>query len=164
MLLSPSRGGGRDGPGGPAYWLTVTSPLSGIPVPRRRQLAATVVLFAALFLAVGAVAMTGRAATVKVFGGIALVIAVLLGLIAWGVARSIRIDVADRRLDAAIEAAVSEHGMGCGCGHDHDADELHVSCGHDGAGTECERDCETCVLSAMRPSPHASRADRLAAQ
>lgn len=145
--------------------LAVTSPLSGIPLPRRRQLAATLALFAALFVAVGAVAMTGRPATVRVFGGVALAIALLLGLMSWGVMRSIRVDAADQALDAAIEQAVAEqYGSLCSCGHEHDPNETHImsACAH--TGDACERDCTTCVLAAMRPSPRLSRAERLAAQ
>jgi ABC-type nickel/cobalt efflux system permease component RcnA len=144
----------------------VTSPLSGIPIPRRRQLAATLALFAALFVAVGAVAMTGHPTAVRAFGGVALVIALLLGLMAWGVLRSMRIDAADRALDAAIDAAVTEkYGSLCSCGHEHDPNETHITdaCAH-GGGEGCERDCTTCVLAAMRPSPRLSRAERLAAQ
>ena len=143
----------------------MTSPLSGIPLPRRRQLAATLALFAVLFVAVGAVAMTGRPATVRAFGGVALGIALLLGLMAWGVTRSMRIDAADQALDAVIEEAVAQqYGSLCSCGHEHDPNETHVTnaCAH--TGDACERDCTTCVLAAMRPSPHHSRAERLAAQ
>ncbi|TAM84925.1 MAG: hypothetical protein EPN43_12145, partial [Jatrophihabitans sp.] len=99
----------------------MSSPLSGIPIPRRRRLAATLALFAVLFVAVGAVALTGQVTTVRLFGVAALLVAVVLTLVAWGTARSVRIDAADARLDAAIEAAVTEQfGSMCSCGHDHD--------------------------------------------
>lgn len=124
-------------------------------------MAATFVLFATLFAAVGAVAATGRGtAAAPVFCAIALAVAVLLGLIAWGVQRSIRIDLAERSLDAAIEETIAHaggHAAMCGCGHEHDPDELHVTdaeaCAHDGSGAACSHDCETCVLAALRPQP-----------
>ncbi|MEO8889101.1 MAG: hypothetical protein ABI301_05415 [Jatrophihabitantaceae bacterium] len=145
----------------------MNSALSGIPVPRRRQLAATLGLFAVLFLAVGAVATTGGgSALVRVFSALALLVAAVLGLIAWGVAHSIKIDQAEMRLDAAIEDTISANGGPatlCGCGHDHDPDELHVTdaCDHDGRGADCTQNCDTCVLAAMRPSPTRPRTERL---
>ena len=144
----------------------MNSALSGVPVARRRTAAATLGLFAVLFLAVGAVAATGTGTgVVRAFAAVALLLAVLLGLLAWGVAHSVKLDLADQRLDAAIAQAVAEHGgaLACGCGHDHDPDELHVTdaCEHDGAGETCEHDCETCVLAALRPSPTTTRAERL---
>ena len=104
------------------------------------------------------------------FAAVALVAALLLALLAWGVANSLRLDraaasaragrAAERELDAAIEAAVREHG-GAGCGHDHDPSELTVPddpCERDGHGAGCTHSCETCVLATMqraasRPSP-----------
>jgi hypothetical protein len=151
----------------------MTSPLSGIPIEKRRHAAATVGLFAALFVAIGAVALTGRtSAAAPVFSVIALVLAALLGLIAWGITRGIRMDLAEMRLDAAIEATLAErpeYATLCSCGHDHDPNELHItdedksgdSCSHDGAGAACAHDCGTCVLAAMRPSPNRTRSERL---
>jgi len=145
----------------------VNSALSGVPIARRRTAAATLALFAVLFLAVGAVAATGTGTgVVRAFAAVALLVAVVLGLLAWGVAHSVKLDLAEQRLDAAIEQAVAAHGgtaLACGCGHDHDPDELHVTdaCAHDGAGETCEHDCETCVLAALRPSPTTTRAERL---
>jgi hypothetical protein len=145
--------------------VAVTSPLSGIAIDKRRQLAATLGLFAMLFIAVGAVAATGASTgIVKAFVVIALLVAVFLGLTAWGVLRSVKLDLAEQRLDAAIESAVKARGGAmCDCGHEHDPDEMHVvdACAHDGSGTECEHSCDTCVLTAMRPSPNRTRADRL---
>ena len=145
--------------------LTVSSSLSALPIGRRRQLAATLGLFAMLFVAVGAVAATGRStAAVRAFSAVALVVAALLALIAWGVLHSVRVDLAEQRLDAAIEQAVRTSGMtSCDCGHEHDPNELHVTdaCAHDGAGVDCTHTCETCVLTAMRPSPSRTRAERL---
>ena len=157
----------------------MNSSLSGVPIAARRRLAATLGLFAVLFVAVGAVAATGRGtAAAPVFSAVAIVIAVLLALIAWGVQRSIKIDLAEQRLDAAIEEAIATHGgdvIACGCGHDHDPSELHVtdaeptdthhrhdaSCSHDGSGAACSHDCETCVLAALRPSPSQTRSQRM---
>jgi hypothetical protein len=128
-------------------------------VDKRKQLAATLGLFSVLFIAVGAVAATGPAtAVIRVFVVLALAVAVLLALIAWGVARSVRVDRVDQSLDAAIEAAVaaSPGGFGqlCDCGHEHDPTELHVTddpCEQDGAGHDCTHSCDTCVLASLRP-------------
>ena len=59
----------------------MSSPLSGIPIAKRRRAAATLGLFATLFVAVGAVAATGGGSSAApVFTGVAIVIAVLLGM------------------------------------------------------------------------------------
>ncbi len=146
----------------------MSSPLSGISAEKRRQLAATLGLFAMLFITVGAVAATGPSTGVtKAFVAVAVAIAVLLGLIAWGVLRSVRLDVSEQRIDAAIAAAVAARGSGslCSCGHDHDPTEMHYvgadPCAHDGTGDECSHSCDTCVLAALRPSPNRTRAQRL---
>jgi hypothetical protein len=152
----------------------VSSPLSEIEVEKRRKVAATLGLFAMLFVAIGTVAATGASTSiVKGFVVVALVLAVLLGLMAWGVLHSIKLDIADRALDAAIEQAVRASGRSmCDCGHDHDPDEMHfvdgegqhltgIKCAHDGSGTDCSHSCDTCVLSALRPSPHRTRAERM---
>ena len=142
--------------------------LSGIAIDRRRRLAATLGLLAVLCVAVGVVATTGSTpGIVRVFSAVALIFAVLLGLAAWGVTHSVKIDSAERRLDAAIEDAVASNdgALSFGCGHEHDVDEMHVSaepCAHDGAGTGCTHSCDTCVLASLRPSPSRSRAERLA--
>ncbi|MDP9115797.1 MAG: hypothetical protein M3O28_00710 [Actinomycetota bacterium] len=162
----------------------MSSPLSGIPIERRRQFAATLGLFAVLFVAVGIVAMTGRAHGVAIgFSAVSLSVAALLALGAWRVALTVRADLAEQHLDAAIAESIATLGPGqmCGCGHDHDPDELHVStarhaevstarhadmgsadCADDGHGLDCSRDCPSCVLASMRPSPTSSRAARFA--
>ena len=155
----------------------MASTLSRIPVENRRRLAATVGLFATLFIAVGAVATTGpSSAGVRVFSVLAFVIAGVLALTGWGVLRSVRLDMAEQRLDRAIAASVAALGpaakeqVACACGHDHDPNEIHVNtatggageCSHDGHGLACAHDCDVCVLSAMRPSPTATRAARAA--
>ena len=150
----------------------MSSPLSGLPVDKRKQLAATLGLFASLFIAVGAVAATGQGtAVIRAFVVIALVAGILLALMGWGVVHSVRVDTADRTLDAAIEQAVAaapqRFGQLCNCGHEHDPTELHItdaepaSCAHDGAGATCTHDCASCVLGSLRPSPTQTRAERL---
>lgn len=143
----------------------MASQLSGIAVEKRRLLAATLGLFAALFIAVGAVAATGAStAVVKGFVAVALLLALLLALMAWGVAHSIKADVAEQGVDAAIEQAVRARGGSlCDCGHEHDPTELHVTddpCARDGAGAGCTHTCDTCVLARLRPSPNRTRAER----
>jgi hypothetical protein len=158
----------------------VSSPLSEIEVEKRRKVAATLGLFAMLFIAIGAVSATGATtAVIKGFVAVALGIAFLLGLLAWGVVRSIKLDLETQHLDATIEAAVRASGRRmCDCGHDHDPNELHVVdddqrvdvneapaaaslCSHDGSGVECSHSCDTCMLGAMRPLPHRTRAERM---
>jgi hypothetical protein len=152
----------------PGILVAVSSTLSAIPVDKRRRLAATVGLFAVLFVAVGVVATTGSSpGVVRVFSAVSLGVAAVLALAAWGIAYSVKVDLAEQRLDAAIAASVGELGrdeISCGCGHEHDPDELHVvdaGCEHDGRGVGCTHSCDTCVLATLRPSPTTSRSARL---
>lgn len=139
----------------------MTSPeLSQIPIEKRRKLAATVGLFAVLFIAVGAVAATGPSTTgIKVFVVLAFLVAFGLGLVSWGITTSVKRELGERRLDDAInEVVAARGGMSCGCGHDHDPNELHITdedetCAHDGAGAACAHDCDSCVLTALRREP-----------
>lgn len=136
----------------------MSSALSGIPIDRRRRLAATVGLFSMLSVTVGVVALTGTTpGVVRVFSAIALVVAALLGLVAWGLSRSVSIDMAEQRLDAAIDAALDDIAR-------HRPKHAAASCAHDGAGRDCAHSCDTCVLNdvlrAMRPSPTHTRAQR----
>jgi hypothetical protein len=147
----------------------VSSALSSIPIHKRRQFAGTLGLFAVLFVAVGIVATTGTTpGVVRVFSAVSLTVATLLALASWGMLHSIKIDLAEQRLDAAIDAVVGSTAganLTCGCGHDHDPDEMHVtgeSCAHDGTGADCTHTCSTCVLASLRPSPTKSRSARLA--
>ncbi len=152
----------------------MSSPLSALPLDKRKQLAATLGLFAVLFVAVGAVAATGPGTVIiRSFVVVALVVGLLLALLAWGVLHSVRLDTADRSIDAAIEAAVASaprtFGQLCNCGHEHDPTELHItdaeptpaSCEHDGSGAACAHDCTSCVFGTLRPSPNRTRAERL---
>jgi hypothetical protein len=137
----------------------VSSALSAIPAAKRRLLAATLGLFAVLFLAVAAVAATGRdTAAAPMFAGVAIGVAALLALIAWGVVRSVRLDESNAQLEAAIEDTVRSYGgQLCDCGHEHDPGELHVTdaCAHDGTGSACTHDCQTCLLR-QYGSPYSS--------
>ncbi|WP_375479388.1 hypothetical protein [uncultured Jatrophihabitans sp.] len=154
------------------------SSLTAVPAAKRRQLAATLGLFSVLFVAIGAVAATGLSSgLVLSFVVIAFVLALVLALMSWGVAISIKDEIAERRLDDALEAALAAHGAAggggggrvCGCGHEHDPDELHIVdqddaadagpaagavaadvCAHDGAGADCAHSCDTCVLAGAR--------------
>jgi hypothetical protein len=140
----------------------VTSPLASIPTERRRRLATALGVFAVLFLVVGGLAATGPADALMVtLVVVALLVGVVLALLAWGVVRSIRLDVADRQLDAVIEQAVrSGGGSMCDCGHEHDPTEMHVvdaeespdACAHDGPGVDCAHSCDTCALAGLRRS------------
>ena len=141
------------------------SSLNDIPVEKRKQLAATLGLFSVFFIAVGAVAATGpNTAVIRAFVVIALVVAVLLSLMAWGVIHSVDLDDDDVDLDAAIDAAITAspggYGQFCDCGHEHDPTELHVTdepCEQDGAGHDCTHSCATCVLTALRGDDSAAR-------
>jgi hypothetical protein len=145
----------------------MSSPLSRVPIPKRRQLAATLGLFAVLFVAVAAVTATEPATpALTAFIVIALVVAVILALMGWGMVNSVKRDVAEQRLDEAIDQVIGSRSL-CTCGHEHDPTELHVTddpCDRDGAGQGCTHTCDTCVLSSMRrprprprPSPSPSR-------
>lgn len=162
--------------------------LSGVPIEKRKQFAATLGLFSVLFVAVGAVAATGPGtAVIRVFVAVALVVAVLLALMAWGVVHSIKDDTAtaysveaerdmDALIDEALAASPRKYGSLCNCGHDHDPTELHFTdedglrsdagpaadgCDHDATGVECRHDCADCVLASLRPSPNQTRSERL---
>ncbi|HJQ41834.1 MAG TPA: hypothetical protein VJ831_02005 [Jatrophihabitantaceae bacterium] len=155
----------------------MTSALSGIAVERRRRLAATLGLFAVLFVTVGIVATTGQSpGTVKVFSAVSLTIAAFLALLAWGVSHSVKLDLDDAELDRAIDEAVARRGGRhslCDCGHEHDYNAMHVrgahlddsitddACSHDGTGADCAHDCTSCVMRTLRPSPRQTRAERL---
>jgi hypothetical protein len=140
----------------------MSSPLSRVPIAKRRQLAATLGLFSVLFVAVAAVTATEPSTSaLKAFLVIALLVAVVLALMGWGVVNSVKRDLADQQLDEAIEQAIGTRSL-CSCGHDHDPTELHVTddpCDRDGHGQGCTHSCDTCVLASMRrprPGPRPS--------
>src|SRR3954467_2601607 len=84
----------------------VSSALSSIGIEQRRRVAATLALFATPFMAVGVVAATGATTAVLTgFAALAFVVAVLLGLMTWGVVRSIKLDVTERRLPPGTRRA-----------------------------------------------------------
>jgi hypothetical protein len=116
----------------------------------RRRTGAFTGLFAALFLAVGVIALVGDVnVIVKVLGVIALVGGVILGLVAWGLLNSIRVDRYAAELDAEIAAAIAEHDATCNCGHNH-ATEPAKTCAGDGTGANCTKTCATCTHSAVK--------------
>lgn len=87
----------------------MTSRLSAVPIERRRRAAATAGLIAALLVAVGVLPWAGAAPTaLRVLATIALVAAVPVALVGWGLLTSIHADRAEARLDAAIAAAVAD--------------------------------------------------------
>ena len=87
----------------------MASQLSAVPIERRRRAAPTAWLIAALLLAAGVVPWLSSApGAVRVMATIALVAALVAGLVGWGLITSIRADRAESRLDAAIAAAVAD--------------------------------------------------------
>jgi hypothetical protein len=87
----------------------MASQLSAVPIDRRRRAAATAGLIAVLLVAAGIMPWVGPAPSVlRVLATIVLVAALPVGLVAWGLLRSIRADRAEARLDAAIAAAVAD--------------------------------------------------------
>lgn len=125
----------------------MSSQLSSVPIERRRQAAAACGLLTALLLAVGIVPWVADApGSIRALSTMALVAAGAAGLVAWGLVASIRADVAERRVDAAIAEVVTEAAAtgaltGFDCGHDHDPDEMTVC---PSVGT-CTHDCATCL-------------------
>jgi hypothetical protein len=124
----------------------MSSSLSVVPLERRRRAAWAAGLLAAVMLIVFVLAWVRPApGVVRLFGALALAGAVLLGLMTWGVVRSIRLDRADAALDAAI---ASTGAVKCGCGRDHDHDELHLTDATCERGASCDHSCAACVLAA----------------
>ena len=116
-------------------------------------MALTLAFFCALFLAIGGVSLTGRGEAPELaFAALAFVLATGLGVVAWGMYRSVQVDQAELALDAAVQktlAATGRRSQLCDCGHDHDPNDLHVTdaeCSHDGTGVECAHNCELCLL------------------
>ncbi len=120
----------------------MTSPLSTVPIASRRRAAWAAGSLAGVMVVIFVLAWTRPApSVVRLFATVALAGAILLGLMTWGVVRSIRLDQAHARVDAAIAA---HGGASCDCGHSHDPDETHV------AGA-CDQSCAEC-LHAQAPA------------
>ncbi|HEY3738122.1 MAG TPA: hypothetical protein VGL26_11845 [Jatrophihabitans sp.] len=129
----------------------MASQLASIAPATRRRAAAVVGVFAALFAVVGVLSWARDAnAAVRVIGTIVLVAAAVLALIAWGLLNSIRVDRLSDELDAELAEAIAHHDATCGCGQTHDMTEMTTVCAHDGAGTDCAHNCDTCALAALR--------------
>jgi hypothetical protein len=103
----------------------MSSSLSGVPIERRRRAAWAAGLLAAVMTIVFVLAWVRPApGVVRLLATVALLGAVVLGLMTWGVVRSIRLD----RADAALDTAIASTGATiCHCGRDHDPDEMHVT-------------------------------------
>jgi hypothetical protein len=120
-----------------------------VPVERRRRAAATAGLSAALLVAVGILPWTAPApVAIRVVAALALVVAALFALVAWGLFTSVRADTAELRIDAAAADILAEAGA-FGRGHHHDPDEMHASDACP-SGQPCTHDCATCVGSTWR--------------
>jgi hypothetical protein len=89
---------------------------------------------------------------IRLFGTLALVGAIFLGLITWGLLRSLRLDAREAQLDAAVMDALTGAGDAVGCGHDHDPTEMRVTDAEPtcGAGPACDHTCPDCVLARSR--------------
>ncbi len=122
-----------------------------MPVERRRHAAAIAGLFAALLAAMGVLPWVGVApGGVRIFSIVALVAAVLLALVAWGLLTSVSTERAEARLDAAIASTVAAAGGAmCGCGHEHDPNEMHITDACP-SGDVCTHSCDTCVLAELK--------------
>jgi hypothetical protein len=87
----------------------MTSQLSAVPIERRRRAGVVAGLIAALLVVAGVMPWVGPAPSVlRVMATIGLVAGGLVGLVGWGMLRSIHADQSEARLDAAIAAAVAE--------------------------------------------------------
>ena len=127
--------------------------MSAVPAERRRRAARSAGLLAFIMLAVFVVVWLRPAPVViRLFGTMALIGAIFLGLIAWGLLRSLRLDAREAQLDAAVMDALAGAGGGVGCGHDHDPTEMHVTDAEPtcGAGPACDHTCAECVLARSR--------------
>jgi hypothetical protein len=117
-----------------------------IPLARRQGAATTAAIFAGLLLTVGLLPwILAAPAAVRVLSAVSLLAGVFLALLSWGLARSVRQDLHETALDAALVRIAPQ----AGCGHDHDPDELVVmdpdadQCPSGGA---CTHSCDTCAL------------------
>jgi hypothetical protein len=127
----------------------MSSALSSVPYARRKRAAQSAALLAVIMVAVFAVSWARPApGFVRLVTSVALLGAIVLGLMSWGLLRSMRLDQAEARLDAAVAREVAHAGAGLDCGHEHDADELHVTDTDPAceAGDACDHSCAACVL------------------
>jgi hypothetical protein len=86
---------------------------------------------------------------IRLFATVALLGAVFLGLVAWGLLRSLRLDAREAQLDAAVRDALADAGGAIDCGHEHDPTEMHVTDAEPScrAGPACDHTCAECVLA-----------------
>jgi hypothetical protein len=123
----------------------MSSALSTVPIDRRRRAARSALLLAAVMAVVFVVAWVRPApGVVRLFASVALVGALMLGLMSWGLVRSIRLDTADRTVAAAIDDTAATM---CDCGREHDPDELPVNDARCERGASCDHSCAACVLA-----------------
>lgn len=130
----------------------MSSALSSVPYARRKRAAQSAALLAVIMVAVFAVSwMRPAPGFVRLVTTVALLGAIVLGLMSWGLLRSMQLDQAEARLDAAAARELSRSG-GFDCGHDHDADELHVTDADPTCerGAACDHSCAACVLGRGR--------------
>jgi hypothetical protein len=132
----------------------MSSPLSAVPLERRRRAAWLAASLAASMVVIFVLAWVRPApGVIRLFAAVALVGAGMLGLMTWGVVRSMRSDQVHAAVDAAI---VATGAVTCDCGHEHDPDELHVTdaaCAPEGAS--CDHSCATCLHAAsVGPADH----------
>jgi thiol:disulfide interchange protein len=85
---------------------------------------------------------------IRLFGTLALVGAIFVGLITWGLLRSLRLDAREVQVDAAVMDALAA-GAPIDCGHEHDPTEMHVTDAEPAcsAGPACDHTCAECVLA-----------------
>ncbi len=126
----------------------MSAALSAVPAARRRRAAAVAGLLAALLVAVGVLPWVAPApVVVRVLATLALLLGAFCALVAWGLARSLRLQRHEAALDAAVaEAVVASGRQTCDCGHEHDPEEMRVMPACERA-QECDHSCESCVLS-----------------
>jgi hypothetical protein len=129
----------------------MSSQLSSVPIARRRHAALMCGLTAVMLVAVGVLPWVKSApVALRVVSVLALVAAVVVGLIGWGLLTSVRADVSEAHVDAAITETVEAAGFGgCDCGQEHDPDEMHITDACPSEGT-CTHDCPTCKLAELK--------------
>jgi hypothetical protein len=95
----------------------VTSPLSAVSPDRRRRAARSAELLAVVLIALFVVTWVRPAPGIlRILATFALAAAILLGLMSWGVRRTIKVDTTPQTFSAGITEADSPP---CNCGHAH---------------------------------------------